>query len=191
MWRRSYLRRFHLAQVVQARGNVVDDRTAHGVVFGAACLLRDCEAVGECVEGLLKLALMEERLGLSEKIPFQLLELVPIDVLANLQRSTRKASQEKKGAISSAKVHAGNAAKPTCAWYLVTSAYRWDETSATPASLGSRRTALLENLASSSRCIWVLASSTAAVRQRRSEGRTLLFRLPYYDEVRPCTPMGF
>lgn len=96
MRRRSYLRRFHLAQVVQARGNVVDDRTAHGVVFGAACLLRDCEAVSECVEGLLKLALMEERLGLSEKIPFQLLELVPIDVLANLQRSTRKASQEKK-----------------------------------------------------------------------------------------------
>ena len=143
----------------------MDDRTAHGVVFGAACLLRDCEAVGECVEGLLKLALMEERLGLSEKIPFQLLELVPIDVLANLQRSTRIASQEKKGAISSAKVHAGNAAKPTCAWYLVTSAYRWDETSATPASLGSRRTALLENLASSSRCIWVLASSTAAVSQ--------------------------
>ena len=55
-------------QVVQAGGDVVHDRAAHGGVPGAARLLGDGEAVREGVERLLVLLAVEERLRLREQL---------------------------------------------------------------------------------------------------------------------------
>ena len=68
----------------------MDDRTTHGMVLCASRLLCDGKAVGERVEGLFKLALVKERLGLSEQVPLQLLKLGRVDVLANLWRSSQR-----------------------------------------------------------------------------------------------------
>ena len=76
---------------MKARCDVVDDRTAHGVVLCTPRLLRYGKAVGESVEGLLKLALMEEGLGFAEQVPFQLLQLVLVHVLSNLRTNRRGA----------------------------------------------------------------------------------------------------
>ena len=92
----AHLRRLELAQVVQARSDVVDDGAPHGGVPGAARLLGDGEAVREGVERLLVLLPVEQGLGLRKKLPLQALQRLLVHVGTNLRVVLGDAVEERR-----------------------------------------------------------------------------------------------
>ena len=55
----AHLRRLELSQVVQARGDVVDDRSADSLILVRPRLLGHGQAVGERIQSLLELLAVE------------------------------------------------------------------------------------------------------------------------------------
>ena len=91
-----HLRSFKLAQVVQARGNVVDNSTPHGGIPGAACLLGDGEAMRKRVKRLFVLLPVEQGLGLRKQLPLQALQRLLVHIGANLCMIVGYAVEERR-----------------------------------------------------------------------------------------------
>ena len=76
----AHLRRLKLSQVVQARGDIVNDRSADSLILVRPRLLGHGQAVGERIQSLLELLAVEELLGLREKLALELVQRVTLHV---------------------------------------------------------------------------------------------------------------